>query len=224
MKRYVLIVAGGLGRRMGQATPKQFLLLNGRPILIHTIERMAGIVGDADITVVLPGEFLSLWQKLVGSHGFSVKHSVAEGGEERFHSVRKGLLSFSGEGLVAIHDGVRPLVSAETVLNCFDEAAKTGAAIPAVAPAESVRMVTTRGSMPVSRDAIRLVQTPQVFRLDLIKKAYEIDYNAHYTDDATVAEQAGIPVSVVEGNRENIKITTPADMIYAETLLSKGIQ
>ncbi|MBM3419534.1 MAG: 2-C-methyl-D-erythritol 4-phosphate cytidylyltransferase [Bacteroidetes bacterium] len=219
MERHVLIVAGGTGRRMGSAVPKQFLLLAGRPLLMHTIERMHLLCGGCGITVVLPGEFRTMWEGLCSEHRFAVPHIVVDGGEERFYSVKRGLESITGDCLVAIHDGVRPLVSAGTVRRCFEEAAKSGAAIPVVAPPESVRMVTVRGTMTVNRESIRLVQTPQVFRLDLIRKAYEVKFNQLFTDDATVAEQAGIPVSVVEGNRENIKITTPFDIIIAGAIM-----
>lgn len=219
MERHVLIVAGGTGRRMRSAVPKQFLPLAGRPLLMHTIERMHLLCGGCGITVVLPGEFRTMWEGLCGEHRFAVPHTLVDGGEERFYSVKRGLEGITGDCLVAIHDGVRPLVSAATVERCFAEAAGSGAAIPVVAPPESVRMVTVRGTMTVNRESIRLVQTPQVFRLDLIKRAYELNYNPMFTDDATVAEQAGIPVSVVEGNRENIKITTPFDMVVAEAIM-----
>lgn len=222
MERYVLIVAGGAGRRMNSVLPKQFLPLADRPLLMHTIERMHNLSQQAPVTVVLPADHIDLWDRLVLKHRFTVPHSVIVGGEERFWSVKKGLEALPEEGLVAIHDGVRPLVSAETVARCLEEAERSGAAIPVIAPRESVRMVTVRGTLPMNRDAIRLVQTPQVFRLDLIKKAYNIDFNPLFTDDATVAEQAGIPVSVVEGNVENIKITTPHDLMYAEMLINQA--
>jgi 2-C-methyl-D-erythritol 4-phosphate cytidylyltransferase len=222
MKRYVLIVAGGAGRRMNSVLPKQFLPLAGRPLLMHTVETMYRLSGNAAVTIVLPEDHIDLWNTLVSRHRFAVPHNTTAGGEERFFSVKKGLETLPDEGLVAIHDGVRPLVSEETVARCFEEAENSGAAIPVVAPRESVRMVTVRGSLPVNRDAIRLVQTPQIFRLDLIRKAYETDFNPLFTDDATVAEQAGIPVSIVDGNIENIKITTPQDLQYAEMLLRQA--
>ncbi|MFO7574122.1 MAG: 2-C-methyl-D-erythritol 4-phosphate cytidylyltransferase [Bacteroidales bacterium] len=219
MKRYVLIVAGGAGRRMNSVLPKQFLPLAGKPLLMHTIEKMYNLTGNAPVTVVLPADHIDLWNNLVSKHRFTVPHTVVAGGDERFLSVKNGLETLPEEGLVAIHDGVRPLVSEETVARCFEEAESSGAAIPVIAPRESVRMVTVRGTLPMNRDAIRLVQTPQIFRLNLIRKAYEIDFNPLFTDDATVAEQAGIPVSIVEGNIENIKITTPNDLLFAEMLI-----
>jgi len=222
MERYVLIVAGGAGRRMNSVLPKQFLPLAGSPLLMHTIERMHNLTGNAPVTVVLPADHIDLWNSLVSKHRFTIPHNVVTGGDERFWSVKNGLETLPDEGLVAIHDGVRPLVSAETVARCLEEAERSGAAIPVIAPRESVRMVTVRGTLPMNRDAIRLVQTPQVFRLGLIRKAYEIDFNPLFTDDATVAEQAGIPVSVVEGNVENIKITTPHDLLFAEMLINKA--
>ncbi|MBE0673904.1 MAG: 2-C-methyl-D-erythritol 4-phosphate cytidylyltransferase [Bacteroidales bacterium] len=220
MKRYVLIVAGGSGMRMGTATPKQFLLLAGKPLLMHTISRLYRLTGESPVTVVLPEEHVKSWEALVRQYSYAVPHSIVTGGAERFHSVKNGLDTLPDEGFVAIHDGVRPFVSADTIDRLFREAEKSGAAIPVIAPPESVRMVTIRGTLPVNREAIRLVQTPQVFRLDSIKNAYTLGYNPLFTDDATVAEQSGVEVSIVEGNRENIKITTPADMMYAEAIIS----
>lgn len=222
MKRYLLIVAGGFGRRMDSQLPKQFLLLDDRPVLMHTIERLSSMIRDASVVVVLPSTYTEYWGSLLLRYGFSLPHTVVEGGEERFHSVVKGLACLPGEGLVAIHDGVRPLVSEMTVRRCFDEVTRSEAVIPVVAPAESVRMATVRGTMPLNRESVLLVQTPQVFRLDLIKRAYARDYDIGFTDDAIVAEKAGIAVTVVEGNRENIKITTPADLLYAEAVLKAG--
>jgi 2-C-methyl-D-erythritol 4-phosphate cytidylyltransferase len=219
MERYVLIVAGGSGRRMGATIPKQFLPLCGRPLLMHTIEKFYKFDPSFNITVVLPSQHISFWNELVAQHRFSVPHKIVAGGEERFHSVKNGLDSLPEEGLVAIHDGVRPLVSGETISRCFDEAEKSGAAIPVVIPSESVRMLTSKGSMPLNRDVVRLIQTPQVFSLALIKKSYSDGYAPEFTDDATVAEKSGYPVCLVEGNRENIKITTEDQLHYAETLL-----
>lgn len=220
MKRYVLIVAGGTGKRMGTATPKQFLLLAGKPLLMHTISSLYRLTGESPVTIVLPEEHVKSWEALVHQYSYAVPHSIVAGGEERFHSVKNGLDTLPDEGFVAIHDGVRPFVSPDTIDRLFREAEKSGAAIPVIAPPESVRMVTIRGTLPVNREAIRLVQTPQVFRLGSIKNAYSLGYNPLFTDDATVAEQSGMVVSIVDGNRENIKITTPADMMYAEAVIS----
>ena len=219
MERHVLIVAGGSGRRMGSAIPKQFLLLRQRPLLMHTIEKFHSIDSSCNITLVLPEQHIIQWRELTARHLFSVPHKIITGGEERFHSVKNGLDSLPAAGLVAIHDGVRPLVSRQTIERCFAEADLSGAAIPVIEPPESVRMVTVRGSMPLNRSNIRLVQTPQVFSLAVIKKAYQCDYSPDFTDDATVVERAGFQVSLVEGNAENIKITTPAHLLYASAVM-----
>jgi 2-C-methyl-D-erythritol 4-phosphate cytidylyltransferase len=219
MERFVLIVAGGSGRRMGATIPKQFLPLCGRPLLMHTIEKFHNYDNSLNITIVLPAQHISFWNELIGQHHFSVPHKIVAGGEERFHSVKKGLDTLPEDGLVAIHDGVRPMVSAETIARCFEEGEKTGSAIPVVAPSESVRMLTVNGSLPLNRDVVRLVQTPQVFSLAIIKTSYQVDFSREFTDDAMVAEKAGYPVSLVDGNRENIKITTEDQLHYAETLL-----
>jgi 2-C-methyl-D-erythritol 4-phosphate cytidylyltransferase len=220
MERHVLIVAGGSGRRMGSATPKQFLLLRQRPLLMHTIEKFHTFDNSVAITLVLPEEHVKLWRELVTSHLFSVPHKIVAGGEERFNSVKNGLNSLPAKGVVAIHDGVRPLVSHQTIERCFAGVGISGAAIPVVEPPESVRMLTVKGSMPLNRSNIRLVQTPQVFSLEVIKKAYMCEYSPAFTDDATVVESAGFAVSLVEGNVENIKITTPADLRYADAVMA----
>jgi 2-C-methyl-D-erythritol 4-phosphate cytidylyltransferase len=186
---------------------------------MHTIERFHSYDVSCTITLVLPEQHIILWKELTASHLFSVPHKVVAGGEERFHSVKNGLDSLPAAGLVAIHDGVRPLVSHMTIERCFAEAAVNDAAIPVVEPPESVRMMTVKGSMPLNRSSIRLVQTPQVFSLAIIKKAYQCDYSSEFTDDATVVERAGYPVSLVEGNTENIKITTPAHLLYAAAVM-----
>jgi len=219
MDRYALIVAGGTGRRMGTAIPKQFLELAGRPILMHTSERFYSFDPLIRIIIVLPGDQFSLWNELKVKHSFSLPHSLAEGGQTRFESVRNGLSLVEDESLVAIHDGVRPLVSKSTIQNCFETAARYGNAIPAITPDDSVRMVTEAGNMPVNRHYLRLIQTPQIFISHLIKKAYLADFNPEFTDDAMVLEKSGEEIHLVEGNRENIKITYPEDLIIAETLL-----
>ena len=220
MDRYALIVAGGAGRRMGSAIPKQFLELAGKPVLMRTAERFYAFDPSIRIIIVLPREQFAYWNELVILHSFSLKHSLAEGGPSRFESVRNGLALVEDDSLVAIHDGVRPLVSTATIGNCFATAAEYGNAIPSVSPADSVRMVTGAGNMPVNRQFLRLIQTPQVFNARLIKGAYTAEFNPEFTDDAMVLEKTGEEIRLVKGNRENIKITNPEDLIIAETLLS----
>ena len=219
MDRYALIVAGGAGRRMGSAIPKQFLELAGKPILMHSAQRFFAFDHEIRLIIVLPRDLFEFWDELKAKHSFTLPHSLAEGGQTRFESVRNGLELVEDESLVAIHDGVRPLVSAETIRNCFETAARYGNAIPAVSPADSVRIVTGAGNMPVNRQYIRLIQTPQVFASHLIKKAYMTEFNPEFTDDAMVLEKTGEEIRLVSGNRENIKITNPEDLIIAETLL-----
>ncbi len=219
MDLYALIVAGGAGRRMGTVIPKQFLELAGKPVLMHTAERFYSFDPLIRIIIVLPGDRFCLWNELKVKHSFKLPHSLAEGGQTRFESVRNGLALVDDESLVAIHDGVRPLVSTNTIRNCFETATLYGNAIPAVSPADSVRMVTDAGNIPINRHCLRLIQTPQVFYSRLIKKAYSTDFSPEFTDDAMVLEKSGEDIRIVEGNRENIKITNPEDLIIAKTLL-----
>jgi 2-C-methyl-D-erythritol 4-phosphate cytidylyltransferase len=219
--RYLLIMAGGLGLRMGGDLPKQLMLLDGRPIIFHTIDRFLEYDPNIKIVIVLPEKFLDGWISLCDQYGFKNNHTVCSGGDERFHSVKNGLKMTRGDSLIAIHDSVRPLVSIKTITNCFDMASQKGNAIPVINTQESVREVGTaeNDSRPLERSTIRLVQTPQVFSSELLFKAYNCEYSPHFTDDATVVEGLGVKINLVEGNRENIKITTPEDLLLAETLI-----
>ena len=221
---------------MKSAVPKQFLLLGGRPLLMHTIERFNTFDSTAEIIVVLPESHHALWEKLCAEHLFSVSHRVVAGGEERFHSVKAGLdcVAANATGiagakmankapgaddvLIAIHDGVRPLVSHDTIWRCFADAEEFGNAVPFIEPADSVRILSGDVSRPVPRNEVRLIQTPQVFRGSVIIKAYDRIYEPSFTDDATVAEADGVTIHLTHGNRENIKITTPEDLAVAEIL------
>ncbi|MDZ7636164.1 MAG: 2-C-methyl-D-erythritol 4-phosphate cytidylyltransferase [Bacteroidales bacterium] len=281
VKKYCIIVAGGSGRRMKSALPKQFLLLEGKPLLMHTIERFHSFDSTIEIIVVLPPEHHSLWESLVKEYSFSISHTVAAGGEERFHSVRAGLElvrqsgrdaahdevrapahddtwapaphetrlpeqdevrapahdevrapahdearapadppgHVTGEPLVAVHDGVRPLVSHDTIWRCYADAEEFGTAIPFIEPSDSVRIIDGDESRPLPRNEVRLIQTPQVFLSSLIMNAYDRPFDPSFTDDATVAEAAGVKIHLTHGNRENIKITTPEDLAVAHTLI-----
>jgi 2-C-methyl-D-erythritol 4-phosphate cytidylyltransferase len=220
MDLYALIVAGGSGKRMGIDIPKQFLELAGRPVLMHTIERFRAFDESIEIITVLPENQLRFWSELQKKYSFSVPHTLVKGGAHRFDSVRRGLEFVNGNGLVAIHDGVRPLVKTETIKRCFETAAKYGNAIPVVSPADSIRFVAEDKNEPLNRLNIKQVQTPQVFDTALIKEAYRQKYDKSFTDDATVLERTGAEIHTVEGNRENIKITNPEDLFIAQTLLS----
>jgi 2-C-methyl-D-erythritol 4-phosphate cytidylyltransferase len=219
MKKFVLIVAGGSGSRMNSVVPKQFMLISGKPVLMHTIRRFYDYDPESEIIVVLPKEQIQTWNKLCDDYRFRIKHAVAEGGSVRFESVRNGLSVIEGEGLVAIHDGVRPLVSRETINRCFETAEMKGNAVPVMPANESLRRIEGDCNKAVDRTEYVSVQTPEVFRISEIKEAYKSDYNDTFTDDASVLEHAGFKINLVEGNKENIKITHPVDIIIAETLI-----
>ena len=220
MQFYVVIVAGGSGKRMGAEVPKQFLELAGRPVLMHTIERFKAFNEAVEIITVLPEDQLRHWLYLQEKHSFSIPQTLVKGGSARFYSVRNGLKFVNSPGIVAIHDGVRPFVSDDTIKRCFETAEKKGNAIPAVTVAESLRIVTDTGNHPINRLQVRQIQTPQVFSAELLKKAYNQCYRPEFTDDATVLESAGEVINLVEGNRENIKITTPEDLLISRAFLS----
>lgn len=229
MRRYVLIVAGGKGLRMGGDLPKQFIPLEGKPVLMHTLEAFHRWDASAELVLVLPEDHQPYWNMLCREIGCKVPHRIANGGDTRFHSVRNGLeflseeIKNASEGnekvLIAVHDGVRPFVSTEVIEACFDEAEKNGAAIPVMPMIDSLRETDEEGSHPVDRTRYFAVQTPQVFCSDLLLKAYNQEFSSLFTDDASVVEAMGETIRLVSGNRENIKITTPFDLIIAESLL-----
>ncbi len=219
MELYVVIVAGGTGKRMGAEIPKQFLELAGKPVLMHTIERFKTFNNAIEIITVLPENQLRYWVDLQEKYSFTVPHTLVKGGSHRFFSVRNGLKFVNIPGLVAIHDGVRPFVSIDTIKRCFETAEKLGNAIPSISPTESLRILTDEGSLPVNRLHVKQIQTPQVFNAALIKKAYLQDYNPEFTDDATVLEKTGEKINLIDGNRENIKITNPEDLLISTALL-----
>jgi len=219
MKLYAVIVAGGSGKRMGAEIPKQYLEIAGKPVLMHTIEKFKAFNESIEIITVLPEDQLRFWAELQKKHSFSIPHTLVKGGKTRFFSVRNGLKFVETPSLVAIHDGVRPFVSIETIKRCFDTAVNLGNAIPVIPPSDSFRMLTEKSSSSINRLLLRQVQTPQVFRSELIKKAYLQDYIPEFTDDASVLEKAGIKINLVDGNRENLKITNPEDLIISAALL-----
>lgn len=219
MNRYALIVAGGSGTRMGNEIPKQFLELAGKPVLMRTIERFRAFDITMPIIVVIPVNQFACWESLKKKYTFSIPHIIVAGGPTRFHSVKNGLEITEESSLTAIHDGVRPLVSTQTIKRCFDVAEKYGNAVPVITPPDSVRMVTKQGNISLNRQYLKIVQTPQVFDTGMIRKAYIQDYSPDFTDDAIVLEKTGETIHLVEGNRENLKITNPEDLVLAETLL-----
>jgi len=220
MQKYAIIVAGGSGARMQSELPKQFLLLNDNPILMHTIE--AFNFDDIQITLVLPKEQVQYWEELCEEYSFIVPHKIVHGGETRFHSVKNGLDSIEGaEGLVAIHDGVRPLISRDIISVSFDQAETHGNAITSVPLKDSIREISPGSNQAVDRSKFRLIQTPQTFQFDLIKEAFEISYQSTFTDDASVFESNGGSVHLIAGDYRNLKITTPEDLLVAESLLAR---
>jgi 2-C-methyl-D-erythritol 4-phosphate cytidylyltransferase len=216
---YALIVAGGKGTRIKSSMPKQFLELNGTPVLIHTLRAFYDYSDSISIVLVLPEDDFKTWHTLAAKHHFDKPVILRKGGDSRFQSVRNGLDQLSGEGLVAIHDGVRPLVSKDIIGASFRLAAVHKNAVAAVRLKDSIRMTDQDNTKAVDRSRFRLIQTPQTFDLQLIKKAYQMKEDPSLTDDASVAERAGHTISLFEGSYENIKITTPEDLIIAEALL-----
>jgi len=216
MKKTVIIVAGGKGQRMGGDLPKQFIPFHGKPVLMHTIEAFYRWNTEAILVVVIPVDHAEYWKMLCREMHFSIDHRLLFGGATRFHSVQNGLQGIETDGLIAVHDGVRPFVSSDVISSCFKMAEKYGAAIPVVPMIDTVReIIHTSGddeNRSFDRNRLCIVQTPQVFRADILRKAYEQPYDERYTDDAMVVEAIGYPIYLVEGNRENIKITTPIDL------------
>ena len=223
LSNFLILVAGGRGLRMGSDLPKQFMPLAGEPVIMRTIRRFVEAMPGLGIVVVLHPDYVDMWHRLCEEHGFDISVRIVSGGEERFYSVKNGLDAISssaGDDIVAVHDAVRPLVSVEVIRRTFAEAVEHGAVVPALPSVESVRLVDAGGrSMAVSRNSVMLVQTPQVFSLSLLRKAYAQPYRDTFTDDASVVEALGHPIHVVPGNRENIKLTTPLDMQMAEMLV-----
>ena len=218
-KVFVIIVAGGSGSRMNNVVPKQFLLLNGRPVLMRTIEKFYNTIPDIHIIVVLAVENNKQWADLCHQYNFTIIHELASGGETRFYSVKNGLDKVPIGSLVGIHDAARPLVSAQTIRSAFECAAEKGNAVPAVSIHDSIREVDEEVNKMMNREKLRIIQTPQCFQSTLIKDAFSQNYSHRYTDDASVAEEWGMKINLVEGNSRNIKITTPQDMIIATALL-----
>jgi len=222
MRNCCIIVAGGNGSRMGTDLPKQFLPVGGVPVLMHTIQNFYDFDPSLQLIVVLPADQVATWKELILLHRFAIAHQVVEGGDTRFRSVKNGLSLAADCELIAIHDGVRPLVSHDTLARCFTCAAASGSAIPVLPANESVREGSMADSKPVDRSLYFMVQTPQVFRAALINECYRQDFQSGFTDDASVVEHSGEKVQMVLGNRENIKITFPEDLQIAALFLKRN--
>ncbi len=221
MKKYIIIVAGGTGSRMKSDVPKQFILLQGKPILMRTIERFTHSFPDIQIIVVLNAQYRDEWKSLCEKHQFNIEHTITEGGQTRFHSVKNGLALVPDNCLVGIHDAARPLVSYNTIITAFNTAEETGNATPAVPLTESIRFLENGENKAVDRNKYSIIQTPQCFHSSDLKQAFMQEYQSTFTDDASVLESIGKKINLIEGNKENIKITSPQDLMLAELILSQ---
>ena len=220
MEKYVIIVAGGSGKRMGGEVPKQFLLVAGKPILMHTVEAFTRTSSDFKFILVLPEEHFSTWNSLCEQYNFSVPMQMVAGGKERFFSVKNALEYVPNGSLVAVHDGVRPFVSKETINEAFKVAEKNGSAVPVIDEVDSLRRVSDGTSQAVNRAEYKRVQTPQVFQSTILKKAYNQEFSSFFTDDASVVESISEKITLTSGNVENIKLTTPHELLLAEALVN----
>lgn len=219
MKKYAIIVAGGAGTRMGTEIPKQFLEIKGKPVLMHSMNRFFNFDNNINIIVVLPEHQIEYWKALCVSHDFKIAHHIVKGGTERYYSVKSGLSLVEENGLVAIHDAVRPLVSSQTIQAAFEAAWHYGSGIPAIPMNESIRQFEGEKNFAVNRSHYKIIQTPQCFSSSAILAAFKQEYKTEFTDDATVLEASGINVHLTSGNVENLKITTPHDLLLAEALM-----
>jgi 2-C-methyl-D-erythritol 4-phosphate cytidylyltransferase len=221
MKKYVIIVAGGNGSRMKSAIPKQFLLLKGKPVLYYAINTFIQTFDDCKIILVLPEEHIAAGQEIIDAFFDYNRIEIVIGGRTRFHSVQNGLAKVDDEeGIIFVHDAVRPMVSSKLLFRCLATVIESGTAIPVIDCKDSVRIINEDGNEALERNSIKLVQTPQAFHGKILLPAFNIDYKEKFTDEASVVEAFGLKVSLVDGEEENIKITIPPDIILAESILS----
>lgn len=221
MDSFVIIVAGGSGSRMGSDIPKQFLELDNKPILMHTLERVYSITPNSTFILVLPKSQFEYWNTLCENHHFKLNHILVEGGDSRFQSVKNGLSKINANSMVAIHDGVRPFIAKNVFESCMQKAKISGAAIPTLAISDSIREINKNGSQIRDRNLFVSVQTPQCFQSDIILESYQQNFDSSFTDDASVVESKGHEIYLVKGNKENIKITTPEDLNIALTFINR---
>ena len=220
LTKHILIVAAGAGSRMRSSLPKQFMLLDGKPILFHTINSFL-FLGDVEFTIVLSSDYVDYWKDLCSSYGFNIPHNIVEGGSTRFHSVKSGLKNIPDNSVVLIHDAARPFASKETIIRVIELANRKSNAIPAIGISDSIREVYGGYNKVVNRDNLRVIQTPQGFHSTVIRAAYNQNYNTDFTDDASVLESTGNNINLVDGNPENIKITNAIDLVFAEGILQQ---
>jgi 2-C-methyl-D-erythritol 4-phosphate cytidylyltransferase len=221
MVKYAVIVAGGNGSRMGNALPKQFMLLKDRPVLFYTLKAFLEAYADLQVILVLPVEYTDMGLEIIDAYFDKDRIRIAAGGDTRFQSVKNGLQLIEEEAIIFVHDGVRCLLSKELIQACYAKAMETGSAIPVVTSKDSVRLLTDEGNDAIDRTRVMLVQTPQTFHSKILLPAFQIDYKDKFTDEATVVEAFGLKVSLVEGEETNIKITKPIDMLIAEKILEE---
>jgi 2-C-methyl-D-erythritol 4-phosphate cytidylyltransferase len=220
VKYFAIIVGGGSGSRMLSEVPKQFMLLRGRPVLMHTIEAFHKSDYNPEIIVVLNVDFHQYWENLCVLHNFSIPHQLVKGGTHRFDSVKNGIKAIKTRAIIAIHDAVRPLLSSQLIDRSFDEAERSGNAVAAIKSRDSVRQNIGTHTVPLDREEIYLIQTPQTFSSEILKKAYKQEFRNEFTDDASVAERSGIKINLIDGETRNFKITFPEDIRLAEIYLN----
>ena len=221
MKKIALIVAGGKGSRMNNDIPKQFLLLKNKPVLYYTLKAFTDAYENIEIILVLPEEHISKGQEIIDGYFDHSRIRITAGGRTRFHSVQNGLALINEESIIFVHDGVRCLITSDLIKKCYETAVENGNAVPAVECGDSVRLLTATGNKIVDRNKVKLIQTPQTFHSKILLPAYKIDYKDKFTDEASVVEAYGLTINLIEGEKNNIKITTPADLHLAGILLSE---
>lgn len=222
MKKIAVIVAGGKGERMNLNIPKQFMVLNGKPLLYYTLKTFLEAYEDMQIILVLPEEYIDNGKEIIDGFFDSARIQITTGGRTRFHSVQNGLELIQDEAVIFVHDGVRCLLTKDLIRRCYDAALEAGSAVPVISCKDSVRMITEDGNEMINREILKLVQTPQTFHSKILIPAFQIDYKDKFTDEATVVEAFGLKVQLIDGEDQNIKITTPVDAVMAEKILNEG--
>lgn len=220
MNKYAIIVAGGSGTRMGSSLPKQFILLKDKPVLYYTLKTFLEAYADLQVILVLPVEYTDMGQEIIDAYFDKERIRITAGGDTRFQSVKNGLSLVRQEAIIFVHDGVRCLLSSGLIHRCYAQAVETGTAIPAIVSKDSIRLLTEEGNEAYDRNKIMLIQTPQTFHSKILLPAFQIDYKDKFTDEATVVEAFGMKVSLVKGEENNIKITTPVDLLIAEQIIT----
>lgn len=220
MKKFAVIVAGGSGLRMGGDLPKQFMMLNNKPVLYYTLKAFSDAYDDMQLILVLPVDYTDMGQEIIDAWFDKKRIRITAGGDTRFQSVKNGLVLTEDDSIIFVHDGVRCLITGELIHRCYTQTLETGSAIPVISSLDSVRLKTDDGNDAIERNSVKLVQTPQTFHGKILRSAYQIDYKDKFTDEATVVEAYGMKVTLIDGEEENIKITRPMDMMIAEKILT----